>query len=265
MKRGSRWLLAALASAAVHAGGVGALWALRAGAPTITPPAIAPAAAPEPLQVALFTVTKPAAAAASPADKPAAPALEVRPARATRRSPPAPTAAAPAPSEPSVPAPSAAHPSPTIDSPEPPAPEATVDASDAEGAAAGGAPSGMEETGSGEGGGGGASTGGGTMTAGSGGTGSATAAEDLRPLTEALRRSAERCYPAAAARYRLTGTASISFCVEPGGSFSALRLERTSGHSLLDRAAVSCVVPGAVPLRVSPGCFTLPVAFEPGR
>ena len=244
-----RWLVAAVASGALHAGVFGAAWMSARVEPALPPTTAAPAPTPvrAPVQVSLLggssqppRATK-AAASSEPASAAARPAPKsMRSARQKLQ-----VAAAEA---------NAREDSTALHGPAPehePEAEGEGEAGEASGAEGG--------TAVGEG------TGTGTETGAGSGEGSISAppAPDLTRLTEALRRSAQRCYPSAAARYRLTGSASISFCVDASGGYSAVQLVRSSGHSLLDRAAVGCVVQGAVPLQAPPSCFTLPVEFAP--
>src|SRR5690606_10900391 len=78
--------------------------------------------------------------------------------------------------------------------------------------------------------------------AGKGSSGGSTPAADLSQLQHALARSAERCYPASARRFRLTGEAKVRFCLDDNGTVSALALTRSTGKPLLDDAAERCVV-----------------------
>ncbi len=87
---------------------------------------------------------------------------------------------------------------------------------------------------------------------------------DLSQLMhQRLASAAERCYPAAARRFRQVGVVTVGFCVTDSGGVNEVRLRRSSGAMLLDDAATACVVPGAVPLpREATGrCFEVPVHF----
>ncbi len=95
------------------------------------------------------------------------------------------------------------------------------------------------------------------------GGGASSGAVDLTGLQRALARSAERCYPQAARRFRLTGEAKVRFCVDEEGDVSALALKRSSGKPLLDDAALRCVVPGAAPLPAPADCYEVPMRFGP--
>jgi protein TonB len=253
--KGARALLvAAAASVALHGAVAGALWALSLTTPRApaAPAAKVPARQGEPVRVALFEGAPGGAAAAGPpAPAPAAAPVPapVPVVRAPAR--PRPVAAFPAdPSRPEDEAPALGVPAAGVTAP-PGLPGA--------GASAGAGPTtggpSHRPGGSGEPGG-----------AGSGeGPGEGASGPDLRGLSEALRRAAVRCYPAPARRFRLTGSARVSFCVGEGGGHEGLKLLQTSGHPLLDQAAVGCVVPGAVPLPADPGCFELAIDFTPAR
>ncbi len=115
------------------------------------------------------------------------------------------------------------------------------------------------KTGSGAGSGGGDGTGGGTGA----GTGRGTGAGDPHAALHAhLRRHASRCYPPLARRRGIEGTVGLSFCIDESGMPYRLQVETSSGSSLLDRAAVSCVVEEAAPLPALPGCVRLDVPFR---
>ncbi len=80
-----------------------------------------------------------------------------------------------------------------------------------------------------------------------------------------LAEAARRCYPAAARRYRVTGEVQVSFCLDGRGGVSQVAASRSSGSALLDRAAVDCVVPGAVPLPGPTTCVSVAVQFRAQR
>jgi TonB family protein len=103
---------------------------------------------------------------------------------------------------------------------------------------------------------------GGPIAAAAGGAGSGAPPVDLAALHRKLADSARRCYPAAAARFRLQGDVSLTFCVDGSGSIASLALQGSTGAPLLDRAALDCVVQGALPLPVSTGCYQVPVRFS---
>jgi TonB family protein len=88
------------------------------------------------------------------------------------------------------------------------------------------------------------------------------AAPDLSELHARLSSAASRCYPPAARRHRLTGSVEVFFCVDAGGQPSRIERRGSSGSELLDRAAESCVVQGAAPLRAPEGCYRVPVVFR---
>lgn len=80
-------------------------------------------------------------------------------------------------------------------------------------------------------------------------------------LASRLSEAAQRCYPAAAARFRLTGEVQLSFCLREDGQASSVRVARSSGAEVLDQAAAGCVLPGALPFPGAAGCYELPVRF----
>jgi outer membrane biosynthesis protein TonB len=84
----------------------------------------------------------------------------------------------------------------------------------------------------------------------------------LAQLHARLQASADRCYPAAARRYRVGGEALLHFCSDGRGGFDSTSLARGTDSALLDTAATDCVLPGAAPLPTGlGGCFTVPVRF----
>jgi TonB family protein len=85
--------------------------------------------------------------------------------------------------------------------------------------------------------------------------------ERLGELHRRLAEAAERCYPAAARRFRLRGEVVLHFCLDAAGAATALSLEGSTGSPLLNRSALECVVPGAQPLSGFEGCFLVPVRF----
>jgi protein TonB len=80
-------------------------------------------------------------------------------------------------------------------------------------------------------------------------------------LAARLAAAARRCYPAAAVRFRLRGEALLAFCLGEDGAARSVAVARSSGSPLLDRAALECVLPGALPAPGAAGCFELPVRF----
>jgi protein TonB len=93
--------------------------------------------------------------------------------------------------------------------------------------------------------------------------GPAQPAFDAAALHSKLAAAAQRCYPAAARRFGLTGEAQLEFCLDAAGALSSRKLEHSSGQSLLDTAALDCVLPGAQPFPAEAfdGCFSVPVRF----
>lgn len=80
-------------------------------------------------------------------------------------------------------------------------------------------------------------------------------------LASRLAAAALRCYPASAVRFRLRGEALLAFCLGEDGVARSSGLVRSSGSPLLDRAALECVLPGALPVPGAAGCYELPVRF----
>jgi protein TonB len=94
----------------------------------------------------------------------------------------------------------------------------------------------------------------------SGGTGAGSPSSTVL-LMARLSAAALRCYPQEAVRFRLAGQAQLSFCLNVEGQASSVKLSRSSGSEVLDRAAAECVLPGALPLPGAAGCYELPVRF----
>jgi TonB family protein len=84
---------------------------------------------------------------------------------------------------------------------------------------------------------------------------------DAAELHRRLDASAQRCYPAAALRFRLEGEVPINFCLDGSGGLSTVTLQGSTGSPILDRAAQGCVVQGAVPLPATSGCYDVQVRF----
>jgi TonB family protein len=93
---------------------------------------------------------------------------------------------------------------------------------------------------------------------GAGADACAAAAADVRRRVEAVRR-----YPALAVRRGLTGVSEVVFRVTPDGRPAALRIDRSSGHDLLDREALEAVRrAGTLP---GTGCeYVVPIRFGLG-
>jgi TonB family protein len=74
---------------------------------------------------------------------------------------------------------------------------------------------------------------------------------------------AERCYPAAARRFRQRGTVELGFCTDAHGGTVSSEVKHSSGAALLDAAAKGCVIEGAAPfpLEAASRCFSVPVRF----
>jgi TonB family protein len=93
----------------------------------------------------------------------------------------------------------------------------------------------------------------------------AVPAFDAAAMHARLAASAQRCYPAAARRFSLTGEAQIEFCLDDQGRLSSTKLTHSAGQALLDDAARDCVVVGALPFpaEAAGGCYSVPVRFAP--
>ncbi len=104
--------------------------------------------------------------------------------------------------------------------------------------------------------------GGGSANAGAGAGGGAGAGVDGSALHARLAAAALRCYPKAAQRYGLTGEAAVRLCLTHEGTAAGVELVHSSGSTLLDQAALDCVIPGALPLPRGSECFRLPVRFQ---
>jgi len=87
---------------------------------------------------------------------------------------------------------------------------------------------------------------------------------DITALHAQLAAAAQRCYPPAAKRYRLTGEATVDFCLDAAGALKSTALARSSGQDLLDGAARDCVIAGALPFpsEAAGGCYSVPVRFR---
>ncbi|MGI5862472.1 MAG: TonB family protein [Myxococcales bacterium] len=118
--------------------------------------------------------------------------------------------------------------------------------------------------GAGGGAGGGSGWGLGTGSGAGGGTGTggegSTRASRLSEISRRLAAEANGCYPRAARRFRLEGRAKVRFCIGPEGEPQEVRVLESSGHSLLDQAAL-CVVARAAPFPVVEDCPAVPINF----
>lgn len=78
-----------------------------------------------------------------------------------------------------------------------------------------------------------------------------------------LSSAAERCYPAAARRFRQRGTVTVTFCGDLDARIVNGAVAQSSGASLLDAAAQNCVLAQSSPLPVEAAsrCFSVPVRF----
>lgn len=90
----------------------------------------------------------------------------------------------------------------------------------------------------------------------------------LRRLMATLSRN--RRYPPAAARERMEGVVLLAITIDPGGVVAGVRIARTSGHGLLDRAALQSVnglerlprPPPALSARRQTHELTVPLAYS---
>src|SRR5262249_51913079 len=84
--------------------------------------------------------------------------------------------------------------------------------------------------------------------------GAATPPPRLAELHQRLASSAQRCYPPAARRLRLRGEVGLYFCLGADGLAQSQALRGSTGSALLDRAALECVLAGALPAPGIGGC-----------
>lgn len=91
-------------------------------------------------------------------------------------------------------------------------------------------------------------------------------AEVIALVHARLAAAADRCYPAAARRFRQRGTVQLSFCTDARGGTASTSVTQSSGAELLDAAARGCVLENAAPFPVeaSTRCFSVPVRFGQG-
>jgi protein TonB len=101
-----------------------------------------------------------------------------------------------------------------------------------------------------------------------GGGGSGTGGQGspglLLEISRLLAAQASGCYPRAAQRFRLEGTAKVRFCVGEGGEPLDTQLIESSGKPLLDEGAF-CTVAHAAPFPASGECVTVPIRFSLAR
>ena len=88
------------------------------------------------------------------------------------------------------------------------------------------------------------------------------ASRDRAALEAHLRAHASRCYPPAARKRYVQGGATLHFCIGADGKPDSIEIEKSSGSSLLDRAAIECVLRGAAPLPGPRGCMSVPIWFR---
>lgn len=88
--------------------------------------------------------------------------------------------------------------------------------------------------------------------------------DDAALVHARLADAARRCYPAAARRFRQQGTVTLSFCADHSGGVTHAAIKTSSGASLLDTAALGCVLPAAAPLppEAASHCYAVPVRFD---
>ncbi len=255
MQTSARRFLAAAGAIAAHA----VVFALVSSLPP--PPAPTKAAVREVVEVEVVELAPVEAAAAS---EPASPAPAPRPPARARRA--AAQRIAPQAAPPPAPVPSSP---PELAAPEPSAVAVPVAPSrdPEEAGVAEGTPGGAaigSTTGSGRGAGSTAGEGAGGL--GSWRSGGGSPGDEALALVQArLSAAAAGCYPRAAARFRAEGVAKVRFCVEAGGEASARSLLESSGHALLDDAAVGCVLDRASPLPELARCLTVPIQFRVAR
>lgn len=127
----------------------------------------------------------------------------------------------------------------------------------AEHASVGGEGGGREDLGSAPGNGTGDGPGG-----GSGGGEAGVQGDPHAVLLSHLRAHAKRCYPPLARRRSIQGTVGLAFCIDEDGNPHRMRLEKSSGSTLLDDAARECVIEGAAPLPGPVGCVSLDLPFR---
>ncbi len=94
---------------------------------------------------------------------------------------------------------------------------------------------------------------------------SSSGSDRIAQLHQRLANSARHCYPYAARRLRLRGEVALHFCLDSQGVAEAAALRGTTGSALLDRAALQCVLAGALPAPGIPGCYDIPILFSEQR
>jgi len=70
------------------------------------------------------------------------------------------------------------------------------------------------------------------------------------------------CYPRAARKNGIQGTVRLRFCVGEGGQPRDAQVVEESGQTLLDEAALHCVLERAAPYPAIRDCLTVPVRFR---
>ena len=79
--------------------------------------------------------------------------------------------------------------------------------------------------------------------------------------TEPLARAPDASVACCAASFSWEGTATLRFCVGPGGEATQLQVAHSSGRALLDEAATDCVVREAQPFPPVKDCLVVDVRF----
>jgi protein TonB len=78
-----------------------------------------------------------------------------------------------------------------------------------------------------------------------------------------LRAATSGCYPYAAIRANLEGVTKLGFCVGESGMAGRVQIVQSSGAPLLDRAALDCILPAAMPFPPAKHlCVTVPIRFQ---
>lgn len=125
-----------------------------------------------------------------------------------------------------------------------------------------GIPAGDSAGGAGRGAGSSGGMGAGRSGVGGDGPGHGGSGDSITTLQSQLAWQIRSCYPAAARRRRTEGAVEIRFCTDAAGMPTELDLLRSSGSSLLDRAAAECVVRGSAPFALRERCITVPIEFR---
>jgi protein TonB len=81
-------------------------------------------------------------------------------------------------------------------------------------------------------------------------------------IQKRLQSSVNGCYPFRALRLNLQGTVRIGFCIDHNGKEHNVEIQKSSGYSVLDQAAVDCVLKNATPFPCAPQCVSVPIRFR---